>query len=59
MLLVIPIIKLWMAELMTLAILGRKQLNSHFKATLLQSYVSRKDLPEVQNEGYFETEYLS
>lgn len=35
----IPIIKFWWAELMTLAILGRKQLNSHFKATLLQSLI--------------------
>lgn len=34
-----PIIYLWWAELMTLAILGRKQLNSHFEATLMQSLV--------------------
>lgn len=46
---------------MNLAIVGRKQLNSHFKATLAKfSYVSRtEDLSEVQHEGYFETEYLS
>lgn len=40
-----PIIYLWWAELMTLAILGRKQLNSHFEATLMQSLVRSPKRP--------------